>query len=43
VDEGAMRDPRSENPDLGHPDSLDELDEEEMDVAAEQWARELMR
>jgi hypothetical protein len=34
------RDPRSENPDRGHPDSVDE---EEMDVAAERWARELMR
>ena len=50
-----LRDPRSENPDLGHPypadgekdlgrpDLFDGADEEEMDVAAEQWARELMR
>ena len=33
---GRLRDPRSENPDLGHPD------EEEMDMTAEAWARELM-
>lgn len=31
------RDPRSHNRDLGHPG------EEEMDMAAERWARELMR
>jgi hypothetical protein len=31
------RDPRSQNRDLGHPD------EEEMDMAAERWARELMQ
>ena len=31
------REPRSENPDRGHPV------EEEMDMAAEAWARELMR
>jgi len=31
------RDPRSQNRDLGHPE------EEEMDMAAESWARELMQ
>ena len=31
-----MLDPRSQNRDLGHPE------EEEMDMAAERWARELM-
>ena len=31
------RDPRSQNRDMGHPD------EEEMDMAAERWARELMQ
>jgi hypothetical protein len=35
------RDPRSQNRDRGHPSS--ESDEEEMDMAAEQWARELMQ
>jgi hypothetical protein len=30
-------DPRSENPDQGHPEEV------EMDVAAEAWAREMMR
>jgi hypothetical protein len=33
----SSRDPRSQNRDLGHPD------EEEMDMAAERWARELMQ
>jgi len=31
------RDPKSQNRDMGHPE------EEEMDMAAEAWARELMR
>jgi hypothetical protein len=34
--------PRSQNRDLGHPDSEGER-EEEMDMVAEAWARELMR
>jgi hypothetical protein len=34
---GRLRDPRSQNRDLGHPE------EEEMDMAAEAWARELMQ
>jgi hypothetical protein len=40
---GRLRDPRSQNRDLGHP-SLNPVhqDEEEMDMAAEAWARELM-
>jgi hypothetical protein len=38
---GRLRDPRSENPDLGHPDGGHPI-EEEMDMAAEAWARELM-
>jgi len=33
---GRLRDPRSQKRDLGHPD------EEEMDMTAEAWARELM-
>jgi len=37
TESGRLRDPRSPTPgDLGHPD------EEEMDMAAEAWARELM-
>ena len=40
---GRLRDPRSQNRDLGHPGS-DPIhpDEEEMDMVAEAWARELM-
>ena len=38
---GRLRDPRSANPDLGHPVSEGGR-EEEMDMAAEAWARELM-
>jgi len=40
TDEGRLRwqDPRSQNRDQGHPES----GEEEMDMAAEAWARELM-
>ena len=34
-------DPRSQDRDLGHPSG--ETGEEEMDIAAEAWARELMR
>ena len=43
TESGRLRDPRSENPDLGHPDS-DSIHpvEEEMDMRAEAWARELM-
>jgi hypothetical protein len=33
---GRLRDPKSQNRDLGHPN------EEEMDMTAEAWARELM-
>jgi hypothetical protein len=46
---GRLREPRSQNRDLGHPDSggsgspdLGHPAEEEMDMAAEAWARELM-
>ena len=40
---GRLRNPRSQNRDLGHPDS-DAVRpvEEEMDMVAEAWARELM-
>jgi len=37
TEDGRLRDPRSQNRDLGHPD------EAEMDLKAEAWARELMR
>jgi len=36
METGRLRDPRSQNRDLGHPDEV------EMDMAAEAWARELM-
>lgn len=35
--------PMSQSRDMGHPDLFVGVDEEEMDVAAEAWARELMR
>jgi hypothetical protein len=40
METGRLRVPRSESPDLGHPDQSPT--EEEMDMAAEAWARELM-
>lgn len=40
METGRLRDPRSENPDLGHPDKYP--GGEEMDMVAEAWARELM-
>ena len=40
METGRLRNPRSENPDPGHPDNRP--NEEEMDMVAEAWARELM-
>jgi hypothetical protein len=39
---GRLRDPKSQNRDLGHPDDAEHPKEEEMDMRAEAWARELM-
>jgi hypothetical protein len=36
-------DPMSQNRDMGHPDDTGRPEEEEMDIVAEAWARELMR
>jgi hypothetical protein len=41
TDAGRLRNPRSQNRDLGHPDD-DQSIGEEMDLKAEAWARELM-
>jgi len=43
TESGRLRDPRSQNRDPGHPGSDSMLaGEEEMDMVAEAWARELM-